>query len=215
MSLFFIFFGAFVVALSGALMPGPLLTITIAYSIERGFLSGPLLVVGHMLLELFLIIGFLFGLKRFFVVPLVVISVFIIGGVLLLFMGINLILKSFKLKINPLNRSKKNLKRYTPVIDGILISLSNPYWLIWWLTIGLGYLIQAFKFKLLGIVSFFIGHISADFLWYSFISFSFSKGRKFISNKIYHIIIFICGLFLIAFGIWFLYNGSTGNIPEL
>ena len=45
---------SFIVALSGALMPGPLLTLTVGEAARR-VLGGPLIIVGHALLELALV----------------------------------------------------------------------------------------------------------------------------------------------------------------
>ncbi len=47
---------SFVVALSGALMPGPLLTVTVGEATRRGFWAGPLIILGHGLLELTLVL---------------------------------------------------------------------------------------------------------------------------------------------------------------
>ena len=43
-SLIAIFSSSFVIALSGALMPGPLLTVTVSESPQRGVVTGPLVV---------------------------------------------------------------------------------------------------------------------------------------------------------------------------
>ena len=57
-----IFATSFVLALSGALMPGPLLTITLSESAKRGFRAGPLVVLGHGILELALVLLLFLGL---------------------------------------------------------------------------------------------------------------------------------------------------------
>jgi len=204
MNLGLIFTTSFIIALSGALAPGPLLTVTISYSLKRGFISGPLIILGHSILELILLIIIISGLGRILQIPVFIKIVFIIGGIILILMGTNLMFSSAKLKIK--KTKLKNIE-LNPVLSGIIISLSNPYWLIWWITIGMAYIIKSMKYKFLGIAAFFTGHILADLLWYSFISFSFSKGRKFISDKVYHIIISVCGIFIIIFGFWFLYGG--------
>lgn len=206
MEIILIFAGAFIVALSGALMPGPLLTITIAQSMKKGFIAGPLIILGHMILELVLLVGLILGLKKFLLLDTVMKVTFILGGVILIAMGLDLFVHGRKAEIKK-DQSTQFAVRFHPVINGIIVSLSNPYWIVWWVTIGLGYLIKAMKYKFLGIAVFFTGHILADLIWYSFVSFSFSKGKKFISDKAYHIIILICGIFLVFFGIWFLYGG--------
>ncbi|MGM0441448.1 MAG: LysE family transporter [Elusimicrobiota bacterium] len=206
MELFLIFTGAFIVALSGALMPGPLLTVTVAHSMRRGFPAGPLVVLGHMLLELTLIILILLGLKNFLLIPSVITVVFLAGGSILIYMGIDLLRKGDQFTLEPRSRDLSFLT-YNPVVSGIVVSLANPYWFIWWITIGLGYLIKALEYKILGISLFFGGHILADLAWYSFISYTFSRTKNILSTKNYHKIIFGCGVFLILFGLWFLYGG--------
>ena len=56
-----IFGGSFTLALSGVLMPGPLLTVTIAESARRGFWAGPLLMTGHSILELLIVLAIFKG----------------------------------------------------------------------------------------------------------------------------------------------------------
>ena len=63
------------------------------------------------------------------------------------------------------------------VLAGILLSLANPYWFIWWATIGIGYILFSFQYGIAGIIAFYSGHILADLAWYSMISFGIAKGR--------------------------------------
>ena len=93
------------------------------------------------------------------------------------------------------------------ISSGILLSLANPYWFIWWATIGMGYIVYAMKFGTLGVVSFFLGHIASDFLWYTCISYTVAKGKRFISDAVYSYLLAGCGLFLLCFSGYFLYDG--------
>ena len=206
MDLLLIFFGSFILAFSGAIMPGPMLTVTIAQSVKKGFITGPLIVLGHMFLEIALLIMIVLGFNKFIQQPFVMKIIFLAGGAILIAMGCDLILNFKKSHIKK-EASSKNLLSSNLVITGILVSLSNPYWTLWWITIGLGYVIKAMEYKFIGLLFFFSGHILADLAWYSFISFSFSKGKKFINDTAYHIIIVLCGIFLILYGIWFLFSG--------
>ncbi|MCJ7662738.1 MAG: LysE family translocator, partial [Desulfobacterales bacterium] len=53
---------SFLVGLSGALMPGPVLTVTIAEATRRGFWAGPLIVLGHGIIEFTLFVALVLGL---------------------------------------------------------------------------------------------------------------------------------------------------------
>jgi threonine/homoserine/homoserine lactone efflux protein len=61
-ALFGIFLTSFMIAFSGALMPGPFLTATISESSKRGFYAGPLMILGHGILELALVVALIMGL---------------------------------------------------------------------------------------------------------------------------------------------------------
>jgi len=198
MPLVIIFISSFVVALSGALAPGPLLVITIDQSIKKGAIAGPLIVLGHAVLEIIILILLLYGINNF-LSPFLMKLIFLSGAFILIFMAGSLFLsKSFE------EKKGKAPKKQNTVILGIIGSLSNPYWTIWWLTIGAGLLIQSKTQKFAGICAFFTGHILADFLWYWFVSFSVSRGRRLLNEKTYKLISTICSLFLLVLAVFFI-----------
>lgn len=199
-----IFCTSFIIALSGALMPGPLLTVTVSESSRRGAMTGPLMIFGHGILELGLIIGLLSGLAPLLVRDDVFIFISLTGGSVLLWMGISMLrsLPHLNLETSCSSEKPRNL-----VVAGIVLSAVNPYWLIWWASIGLGYIMHSLKFGLLGVTVFFIGHILADLAWYALVSFGISKGRHLFSNTLYRKLIAACALFLIVFSCWFFSSG--------
>ena len=79
-----VFVGSFILALSGALMPGPLLTVTVAESARAGFRAGPLLITGHAALEFLLVIAIVLGLGPFLKSPPVMGVIALVGGGILL-----------------------------------------------------------------------------------------------------------------------------------
>lgn len=199
-----IFSTSFIIALSGALMPGPLLTITVSESSRRGALAGPMMIFGHGILELALILALLSGLAPLLVRDDVFILISLTGGSVLLWMGLSMLrsLPNLDLEADDTEAKSRNL-----VLAGIVLSAVNPYWSIWWASIGLGYIMHSMKFGLLGVVAFFSGHILADLAWYAFVSFGISRGRHLFSNALYRRLIGGCGLFLIIFSCWFFTSG--------
>ncbi len=208
-----IFFTAWIVGFSGALMPGPLLTVTISESAKRGAKAGPLLMVGHSILELSLVIALVMGLKRYLNNQAFLITVSILGGLFLLWMGYGM-LKDVWLKNISLDLSVKERRVVIgPVMAGILVSLSNPYWTIWWATFGLSYITQAWVYGLAGLTFFYTGHILADFTWYGAVSLAVARGRNIMSEKLYRGLIAVCGAFLIGLALTFLWNGISHIRP--
>lgn len=207
LTLYTLFFTSFIIALSGAMMPGPLLTVTIANSAKKGFWEGPLLVLGHGILEFILVITLVFGLSQLFKSDVFLIIVSVAGGGMLIYMGYDMIKNAKKLSLTSNSqREKGSILDKSSILTGILVSAANPYWTLWWATIGLGYLLSALKYGMLGVIAFFTGHILADLVWYAFVSFGISRGKSLMKDKTYQFIIKGCGLFLIFFGGYFLYG---------
>jgi threonine/homoserine/homoserine lactone efflux protein len=198
-----IFVSSFVIALSGAMMPGTLLTVTISESSRRGFIAGPLLILGHGILELSLLIAILLGLAPLFTQEWFFIVISLAGGGILLWMAFGMFrtLPSLSLSLNTGQTDRNNL-----VLTGVLMSVANPYWIIWWATIGLGYILHSRQFGLWGILFFFTGHILADLAWYAVISAAVGKGRTFFSDRIYKGVIGACAVFLVFFACYLLYK---------
>lgn len=201
---FTIFISSFVIALSGAMMPGPLLTATISESSQRGFFAGPLLVAGHGILEILLLVALVFGFSPFLQRNDVFAIVAISGGVILLWMAFGMFrsLPSLRLTVNP-GMTKGN----SLLINGAMLSIANPYWIIWWATIGFGYVIYSWQFGMAGVVFFFMGHILADLAWYSAVSAAVGKGRHLFTNGFYRGIIGTCAAVLVIFACYFFYAG--------
>lgn len=208
MGLLAIFFTNLVVGFSGAMMPGPLLTVTINESARRGFKAGPLIVLGHAILELVLVAGLMLGLSNMFKSPSFGAVVGIVGGALLLLMGFDMIKNAWKgtLSLDLKVTDRKAL--IGPVLLGIVVSISNPYWSLWWAGIGMTYITKAWVLGIAGLGAFFTGHILADLIWYSAVAGAVAGGRRLMSDRVYRGIIGICGSFLIWLGVGFIRSGT-------
>jgi threonine/homoserine/homoserine lactone efflux protein len=85
--------------------------------------------------------------------------------------------------------------------------LSNPYWTIWWATIGLGLLTKAYAYGVAGVAVFYVGHILGDLTWYSVVSGTIAAGRRFITLRGYKIMLCAAAAFLLALAAWFIVSG--------
>jgi threonine/homoserine/homoserine lactone efflux protein len=206
--LFFLFCSAFVVALSGALMPGPVLTATISEVMKRGFKAGPLIIAGHAILELALLASLVGGLGTWIQRNATMGVLGIGGGALLFMMGAQMALTAGTAADEALHaKADSRAVIRGPVLTGILTSLSNPYWALWWATTGLYLLSLALKSGLPGLVSFYVGHILADLAWYSLVAAAVSSGRRLCPRAAYVGLIVSCGVVLVALGIYFFTAG--------
>ncbi len=187
-------------------MPGPLLTATVSESVRCGPKAGPLLMIGHGILEIALVALLFLGLAPYLTDRKTTAGISLIGGCILAWLAVGMFRSLPVLSLNTVSSSEKSRGRL--VTSGILISLSNPYWSIWWATIGLAYILQAKDSGLIGTIVFFIGHILADLVWYSIVSFTVGKGRAFFTPRIYKGIVGVCAGFLVVFAGVFLWNGG-------
>ena len=207
-----IFFQSLLVGYSGAIMPGSLLTYTINKSLHHGAKSGLLISIGHALLELGLVILILLGAGKYMSTEIAKTAIGIAGGLVLGFMGFTMLKEVWT------NRLQLNTAANIPdstgnmLIGGAVVSASNPYFIIWWSAIGLALIMSSYNtFGILGVVIFYLGHITSDITWYSFVSTVVGRTRKLINLKLYKAVIVLLALFLISIGISF-FAGSVNSI---
>ena len=206
---------SFVVALSGAIVPGPLFTYTIAKTVQsrrRGFLTGLWVTAGHAALEAALIIGLLAGVSELLSRR---VALGLIGGagcVVLLAMGALQLRDAARQRAPelvpvaaaPAAGRASALERLPAVLGGAVVSMSNPYWWIWWITVGSAFLVQYGigwrNWPLLA--AFFLGHEAGDLAWYLALSAFVHWGRRRLSGRLYLGIQAVCGILIIGFGVY-------------
>jgi len=199
-----LFFTSFLVAFSGAMMPGPLLSATIGESPHRGPWTGPLFIAGHGLLELILIALLLLGLGPLLTSTPAFVAISLVGSAVMLFMAYGMFRSLPKLD---LSRETGAAAGSSLLGTGALLSLSNPYWIIWWGTIGLGFLMRARELGPAGVLLFFSGHLLGDLVWYGAVSWSVWRGRSLLNRTRYRALIALCGAVIGCFGLYFLISG--------
>jgi threonine/homoserine/homoserine lactone efflux protein len=208
-----IFIFSFLVALTGALTPGPLLTFTIYKSLKqkKGYLAGIFIILGHATVELILILVLLTGASLLFQNLIFLTLVGIIGGLFLIIFGCLVVRDTVRADPSiEFNFEDNTLKGYkgNSFIGGIIVSLSNPYWTFWWAVIGLGFLVN-FNITFstpIALLLFFIGHELGDIVWYLPISTFVYFGGKSLNPKIYKYVLIVCAGFMIIFGIYLIMN---------
>lgn len=198
---------SFVVAFVGAVIPGPVFAVTIAESMRRGSIAGPLIVAGHFLVEVMIVVAAFFGLESLLRLEATRIGLGYLGGLALVVMGVYYIKNVVKDKINLRESRSKNSFCYTPVFSGFLASCSNPYFFLWWVTPGLPLMFKSLEVAgLIGFIFFCIGHGLADLSWFSFVSCSTHKSKKVLDKKSVEHIILGGAVFLIMLGVYFIYS---------
>lgn len=224
------FVTSFVVGLSGAVMPGPLVTMAIAETAKGGFRRGPTVVLGHAVVEAVAVGGLLLGVSRVLANPLVSGGIGVGGGLVLLWIGygmarsarqgsLALDLGSALMPAPVALTSEGRQVRVpaarsffaSPAVRGGAVSVVNPYWLLWWATIGAAYVGRSLVLGIAGPIAFFLGHISADLSWICLISAVVASGRRALNARVYEAVILFCALTLGVLGVHFL----ASSAPQL
>ncbi|NYT02031.1 MAG: LysE family transporter [Methanosarcinales archaeon] len=193
-----VFFIAFTIGLTGALAPGPTLVATINSSLKGGWIMGPKVILGHMAME---VVVFLLVLRG---VALAAESysraVALVGGLALVAFGALTIKGSAGASIS---RSEAS-GTANPYLAGVLTSAANPYFWIWWLSIGSALILDSIRAGLIFAAAFMAGHWAADLGWYTLVAGSVQQGRNVLSERSYRRVLGLCGAFLMLFGIYYL-----------
>lgn len=221
MSFWNIFIITFILGLTGAMSPGTLFTYTIIKSIEakkKAFFIGLSISLGHAFVEVILILVLMFGIVAIISIPIVLMLIGLIGGIFLIIFGIQMILdiRNKKIDTSFLNVeyssekledfSKQHSRIYNahPFWGGIIFILSNPYWWLWWATIGLSIIVDnAINFSnASNFWAFISGKEVSQMFWYTLMATMFGLSSKFITKKIYLGILIICSLFMVGYGFY-------------
>lgn len=189
---------AFTIGLTGAIAPGPTLVATVNSSLKSGWTAGPKVAVGHALVELFLFLLIVLGLAAAAQQYSRLIA--LLGGLALVAFGLLTVKGSRKASLS----APASNKAQNPYLAGVITSAANPYFWIWWLSIGSAMVIDGLRGGLILACLFMIGHWGADFGWYTLVSASLDKGRSVLSEVNYQRILALCGFFLIVFGLYYL-----------
>ncbi|MCF8885210.1 MAG: LysE family transporter [Nitrososphaerota archaeon] len=212
-----------VVSLSGALSPGPLTFATIKYSFEYGGKTGLLVSLGHMLFELPLVFGIAVGLMSFMENNLVRFSIGVAGSLALILFGALELKRSTSMNADYSTfldaaggggvSVRKNsvlggrLIFLQPVLVGFIFTSLNPYFIVWWMSIGLALITSALSYALLlGVGLMYVFHVWLDYAWLGAISYIASTGRRFMKSKHIKVTSIILSAVMIFLGLYLLYS---------
>jgi len=190
---------AVLISLSGVMAPGPITAVTVSKGTKSPH-AGAIIALGHGIVEIPLMILILYGFGEILKIAYIKAIIGLLGGLFLLKMGLGLLQGIKPAKIESSNNP------HSPLMAGIILSLANPYFLIWWATIGSILIFRSITFGLLGFVIFMILHWFCDFFWCYFLSALSFKGGQFFGKRLQQVLFAICGVFLLFFSAKFIFD---------
>ena len=189
------------ISLTGVMMPGPVTAVTVAKGYRRKS-AGGLIALGHLIVEIPLIILISIGLAQYLSTTGVKIAISVAGGLMLIWMGIYMFKATGRIYYED-----RDLP-YNSIIAGMITTVTNPYFFLWWATVGATLVSRASDIGLLGFWVFAVVHWLCDFSWlYGLSALSF-KGRRLLGQSFQTVISASCGLLLVFFGAKFLFDAA-------
>ena len=205
-----LFITVVLISSSGALAPGPLFFANVSLGLDHGAKSGLYFSIGHSIVEFPLVLLLSYGLLSALNAVYIKTFIGLAGGVTLIFFGLLQLRSSYKFRSAALNNEYEKRRLSNPLLIGVLLTGLNPFFIIWWLTVGaqLIYLSLALA-SLSGILIVFLFHVWIDYAWLITTAYLARKGKMIINSKIYRVILFFFGIVLIYFGIHFILSSIT------
>lgn len=185
------------ISLSGVMMPGPVSAVTIAKG-HKDKNAGAFIAFGHGIIEFPLMFLIYLGFAKFFTSDAVKMIVGLVGGTMLVFMGVQM----FRVRRSIATKGRD--LPYNSLTAGIMTTGANPYFFLWWATIGATLILTASTFGLMGFVLFAIIHWLCDFFWDLFVSVATFKSKHLWRERTHEILFGVCSAILIIFGLWFI-----------
>jgi threonine/homoserine/homoserine lactone efflux protein len=188
-----------VISLSGALAPGPVTVAAIGMGSSNRF-AGVLMALGHGIVEFPLMVLLLLGVGRLLKLPHVKAVIGLAGGGFLVFMAVQM--------FRGLGGSGPEVVQTTggnPLVAGILLSVGNPYFLVWWATVGLALITTArnrFGLWAFGLMA--LAHWSCDLIWLALLSWASYEGSVLLGPTGQQVVLAVCAAAMLAFGLYFI-----------
>jgi len=187
----------FIISLSGALQPGPVSATAITMGLRNKW-AGTLMSIGHGLVEFPLMVFIILGLGEILQKEPVKIAIGAIGGAILVVMAAGMWKGADK------QTASADTKTGSPILAGALLTVSNPYFLIWWATVGLALATKAGGWGAWAFALFGLTHWLTDLIWLHALSWTSFKGSHVFSGKVQHRILQFCAFAIFGFGVYFL-----------
>jgi len=196
---------AVVISLSGVLAPGPL-TAAVVEGGSRSRLAGLHVSLGHGVVEMPLMALIFFGAGSVFELGPVRAAVGGVGGLYLLYLGRGMLRGGGAVEGAPSGAAGARAR--SGVLSGAVLSAGNPYFLLWWATVGSGLVLGAARFGLSGLLLFAAVHWLCDLAWYSLLAAASRKGTEAFGTGLYRAVSLLCGGAMLFFGGYFIYGAA-------
>jgi threonine/homoserine/homoserine lactone efflux protein len=194
-----------VVTASGALAPGPLSFGILMQGSKEGARSGFSCAIGHMLVEFPLVLALALGLLAAASQPMIKSVIGLVGGLGLIGFGIMQIYETVRTKASSSQTARTRSLPASSLVLGLALTGLNPYFILWWLTIGSVLIVQALAFAaIIGVLVMYVSHVWMDYAFLTSLAYFAKKGKNIAGSKYYKVVLVAFGLVLVYYGLSFI-----------
>jgi threonine/homoserine/homoserine lactone efflux protein len=194
-----------VISVSGAMSPGPLTASAVAVGTKRFAKGGFLIAFGHMLFEFpyILVLASLSSNIGFFLqdvnvsyaLTLIVISFIVFFSYMVIKEGV------YVLGSGTFRMRRSRGYSFNPVLIGVFLTGLNPYFLLWWLSVGLPLIQISASMGLPILLLMYVSHVWMDYFWLTLMGFAGESGVKILKSRGYGVLLILLGLMLALFAV--------------
>jgi threonine/homoserine/homoserine lactone efflux protein len=184
---------------------GPVNSARLDKGIKNGFWHAWIVGFGSMIADAFFMLVVYLGLVRFLDIPIVQIFLWLFGGFILLYSGIESILKA---NIISLNYSRQKESLWKCFFTGFIMSITSPLSILFWLGIYGSVLAKTASTYGHGLLLVYSSMIFLGLTFWDLFVASLTTGfRKYLNHRSLMAISIISGSSLVGFGLYFGYQG--------
>jgi threonine/homoserine/homoserine lactone efflux protein len=191
------------ISFSGVMAPGPMTVATLAAG-GRSRHAGAIIALGHAVIEMPLIVLSAAGVGRFLAHWQVRTGIGLAGGVVLALLGLQLLLNLRAWDAGPVAPVERH-----PLMTGIALTAANPYFLVWWATVGLALAVRSLAFGAWMLGLFAVVHWLCDLVWLEVLSLLGFKGSEVFGKRAQIVVSGVCAVALLCFAAKFLYDAGV------
>jgi threonine/homoserine/homoserine lactone efflux protein len=177
--------------ITAGLSPGPLMALVISETLRKGRIQGIKVSLAPLFTDIPLIILIIFVLKHLKNIEFLLGIISAVGSIFLFYLGYK-DFKSDNLKFQTGNMESNSFRK------GILTNLLNPHPYVFWLFVGVPFMIKGNSVERVVFVTSFLSGIVGSKICLTLIA---EKSKSFIEGKYYLMMIKSMGLVLIFFGL--------------
>jgi len=188
------------VSASGALAPGPLTFYAFLEGARSGVRGGLATSVGHTLVEFPYVIALAVGLQALLGAPIAHFWITLIGGGVLIVFGAFQMYAAFAGRDGQAAGTRRKVLGNAVIMGAVFTGL-NPFFLIWWLTIGSKLVFDALVLaSIVGVVVMYGAHVWLDYAFLGTAAYLSKKGVNLVGARGYRFVLMFLAAVLIYFG---------------